>query len=397
MEAIFSRLGLAAAGISALVLVLCLDVWLTPDRGFGDEPSSSVFDMYLVTSDGRPVSDVRWGVPLALSPTTVYANLPERKTSGYDINSLGLRGPEVQRVPQGPRVISVGGSTAFGMLVEYGDVYSSLLGRVMGVEVLNAGVIGFLSTQELGLVVSHLIDLAPNLIVVLDGWNDLYDAYWWERFGDGRDPRPGTNVNFHFMENRLVDLHAVETSVPASVAQAARTLVRKSTLLSGIARLLRRERPAREPPGPASPWMDAIVDGYVRNIVKLRDFSGTRGAELLLVLQPEIGQLLPEPTLRSLAGDFNPHFFNGDEYWAHVPALYREFRKRASKDLQAQGVELIDASSAFRRYPDVRELFQDPVHLSARGHELLAALVRVPAEKLLSGRAMVRNSVSTRE
>jgi lysophospholipase L1-like esterase len=119
----------------------------------------------------------------------------------------------------------------------------------------------------------------------------------------------------------------------------------------------------------------------------LRDFGGARGAEVLVVLQPELGQLLPEARVRALAKGPNADFIEGDAYWGHIPALYGKFRKRAYERLEERGVAVVDATDLFRSDAAFPTLFRDPVHLSPRGHAVLATHLRAPVEQLLTRRS----------
>ena len=67
--------------------------------------------------------------------------------------------------------------------------------------VLNAGVVGFLSGQELTYLVTQLIDYRPAIVIAYDGWNDLFDTI--------NAPQRSANEhgfcsNFFEFENQLV-------------------------------------------------------------------------------------------------------------------------------------------------------------------------------------------------
>ena len=98
------------------------------------------------------------------------------------INSEGLRGPEFE--PQKPldefRIIIVGGSTAFGagstsdQTTIPGFLETKLNEQFeFEIKVLNAGVGGQYSIDELKMIKEKLIHYEPDLLIVYDGWNDL--------------------------------------------------------------------------------------------------------------------------------------------------------------------------------------------------------------------------------
>ena len=71
----------------------------------------------------------------------------------------------------------MGGSTAFGTGLEAIERRSRLsLQQRLNVEVINAAVIGHGSGQELTYLLTELVDLHPDVVIALDGWNDLLQA-----------------------------------------------------------------------------------------------------------------------------------------------------------------------------------------------------------------------------
>jgi lysophospholipase L1-like esterase len=100
----------------------------------------------------------------------------------YTNNSLGLRGPEITvEKPAGMmRVVVVGGSTVYGALDDDSETLSvqleALLRQQLGgdIQVINGGAPGYDSLRELVLTRSQLLDLQPDVVVDLDGLNDIY-------------------------------------------------------------------------------------------------------------------------------------------------------------------------------------------------------------------------------
>ncbi|MBS0169536.1 MAG: hypothetical protein JSR62_04215 [Nitrospira sp.] len=67
----------------------------------------------------------------------------------------------------------MGGSTAFGTGLESDrESVASQLAQLLNVEVINAAVIGHGSGQELAYLLSELVNLQPDVVIALDGWND---------------------------------------------------------------------------------------------------------------------------------------------------------------------------------------------------------------------------------
>jgi lysophospholipase L1-like esterase len=96
-------------------------------------------------------------------------------------NSLGIRGPEIE-VPKPPgrfRVVCEGGSTTFDLLAaDDASTWPAALGRLLGpgADVVNAGFPGWTSVQSLVALELRDVDLAPDVVVLFSGMNDLQPA-----------------------------------------------------------------------------------------------------------------------------------------------------------------------------------------------------------------------------
>ena len=98
------------------------------------------------------------------------------------INDLGFRGPffQKQRDQDTFRIVALGGSTTAGMY-ENELTYPRILERMLNrsstgkrkIEVINAGVWGYTSCQVVKRYKKEIIDLKPDLILLMSGWNDI--------------------------------------------------------------------------------------------------------------------------------------------------------------------------------------------------------------------------------
>ena len=109
------------------------------------------------------------------------------KTDTININNLGFRGDNFFKIkPDNTyRIFMVGGSTLFGTGATSDD--TTIPGYLKDflkydkypydIEVINAGIQGADSHNELELIKNRLLDLSPDLVIVYDGWNDLRAEY----------------------------------------------------------------------------------------------------------------------------------------------------------------------------------------------------------------------------
>jgi lysophospholipase L1-like esterase len=119
--------------------------------------------------------------------------------AGVEINSLGLRGPEI-RDPKPPgrwRVICLGDSCTFGAAHPYPQILQSTLDpRAPGAfEIVNAGVIGYTSLHGLEWFERDLARLHPDVVTLYFGWNDMWRekdsaVRGWFKSRIAGEPRP---------------------------------------------------------------------------------------------------------------------------------------------------------------------------------------------------------------
>ncbi|WP_447600571.1 SGNH/GDSL hydrolase family protein [Nitrospira sp. Nam80] len=304
-----------------------------------------------VTHDGFRVSHEHRGpLKLALHPFAVYSNLPDHHTPYFRINRMGFRGPETELV-HGPRqrIVVVGGSTAFGTgLDQDSETFASQLGDLLNAEVINGAVIGHSSGQELAYLLMNLVDLQPDLVLALDGWND------YSKRKELKDRRLlGTN-GFEQIEGRLRRLADQRN---ASLLKRAgylpqllfpRVTARLSESKLGIWTGMRAPEEARWLP------VEAAAETYVANIVKMNKLAAAFHYRFLCMIQPEVGSHADYQLFRdTVKAAFKRH---------EVPFV----------DLQEMGIITDD-------------MFLDVVHVNAAGHRTMA---EVAAEKIAHDRML---------
>lgn len=361
---LLSRLGLAALCFLVLAALFFADVlaWGFFRSGGSPPPGAMSFDMDLRARDGSPLGSAR-GVPLILSAAAFYENFPDSRADHVRINSLGFRGGEPAEVPASRLLALLGGSTAFGLLVDENETLGSAIEtRLPGMSVMNCGVPGYCSGQELNLYFARVMELEPAIVVSLSGWNDLYDQYWWIRFRGAPKAVPEANSAFMVMEARLADHERLESDPLAAFGSG---LVRLATAGSAGA-LARRIRPAEPVPSGVTSMGDhtylETLKLYVSNMARIRDLAEWKGGRFVVVLQPEIAQLF------EIDGSALP----GDGYSDAFPALYARFRRDAAALLRDRSVSVIDATELLLDAGATPDWFLDACHLTPTGYSALA-------------------------
>lgn len=115
-----------------------------------------------------------------------YRNLPnvEPRSASVRINALSLRGPEVPstKAPHERRVLVLGDSYAAGVQLPEEDVFASVLEHQLAARsaapyrVLNAGVNGAGTAEELLYFQREGAALDPDVVVLQYAWNDVADT-----------------------------------------------------------------------------------------------------------------------------------------------------------------------------------------------------------------------------
>ncbi len=115
-----------------------------------------------------------------------YVPTPNYLRGANRHSSLGFRGDEIgEKPPTGFRIVCIGGSTVYSDGVDdYRQSYPRLLELALNergpaVEVINAGVPGYGTLESLINFQSRILDLAPDVVVVYHGFNDVHPRLVW--------------------------------------------------------------------------------------------------------------------------------------------------------------------------------------------------------------------------
>ena len=109
--------------------------------------------------------------------------IPNQQNHSTTINSLGFRGDEfsLEKPADVYRIFMVGGSTMFGhgatsdntTIPGYLQNLFKNSDNDFNIEIINSGIQGADSFDELNLIETKLLDYNPDMLVIYDGWNDL--------------------------------------------------------------------------------------------------------------------------------------------------------------------------------------------------------------------------------
>jgi hypothetical protein len=179
-----------------LVVIVILLIGAEVGARLTEEKKARPTDPYEVryeTAGGVPIFHEEGLLALRRDPQTGFAlapdqvldgKLPDGRRATVKINAQGFRGDDwrLEKPAGRARVIVAGGSAAFGVGASSDQTtVSGYLEKLVAqgapegrsVEVLNAGIPGADAPQEFAVAATRLLDYAPDVLVVLDGWNDF--------------------------------------------------------------------------------------------------------------------------------------------------------------------------------------------------------------------------------
>jgi lysophospholipase L1-like esterase len=154
----------------------------------------------------------------------------------FELNELGMRGPSISApvAENTLTVIFLGGSTTENYAYRDADTFPIITGKIVSerigrpVRVLNAGMSGAIAGTNLSRLQHQILDLHPDLVVVMEGINDLLGGFDPKFRTDGRHlarpvvagDRP-TSYLYDFYRARTFSPHRPPPPKPGRAMSAA--------------------------------------------------------------------------------------------------------------------------------------------------------------------------------
>lgn len=293
----------------------------------------------------------------------------KKQRVNFSINSRGFRGPEfsTQKTPGTIRIFCSGGSTTAGNWVDDDKTWPAFLEKFLRekgyrVEVINAGVQGWYSYQELLRFQTEIINYQPDLILLNQGINEEF-AFSSQNLGRWWQPR----VARHFMEEKYL------FCPPSSFFSNIRFLlyfILMRTIFKNF--IFDRKMPFTNParwqclrrPEYLAAWFDNLVD-FARQAAKYK-------ISIRSVTMPGLINLNDNPEERDRIIDS-----------AGLPALKTNYlaasEKRNERVFAAASelIPVIDAAIAFRlaNKKNSQSFFHDNIHFTVEGNRQFAETV----------------------
>lgn len=204
---------------------------------------------------------------------------------GEYLNERGYRGssPSAIKDVNEYRIIMLGGSTVFDGEPPIATLLQQEFetNKFPNVRVYNYGVVSSVSSQELVRILLEVVDLKPDLIVMYNGGNDVWQNWQY-------DPRPGYPFNFITYElNPLLESDV--RSYPAiTLFFYGSNLVRKYCRGMLRRQFLNLDELRKSVNYGSEQWRDKIAEIYVNNLIKADKISQAFGAKFVVFFQPTV-------------------------------------------------------------------------------------------------------------
>jgi hypothetical protein len=265
-------------------------------------------------------------------------------------------------IPKPPgvyRIVMLGGSTVYGRGVRapQQSLPAHLARRLGNVEVINAGVMGYASGQELLYLSTELLDYRPDLVIAYDGAN--------ERFAMG-----ARSERHDHLEARLAATYTLSGSfgIAGLVALATTHETLSRLALYHAAWSLARRAVRDAPPHAVGELpLPRVLELYGRHVVTMARVTEEAGARFAWALQPVLG-----PDGKSMSATERTNFdglgsaevTRRNAFYAGARALVADVRARAP------GACVMDLSELFRGV--ATPIYFSTTHLNEEGNARVA-------------------------
>lgn len=239
-------------------------------------------------------------------------------------------------------------------------------------QVVNAAMEGYLSSQELGLIAYYLRDYAPDLIVSISGFNDVFQVI--------RAPREGYHPNISGHLTQMAEAAYRHTYSPAGTFSQALGMLRARSYAFNVwdeMRAMVRARTGRAGPStaPPKPLGPDPLRYYTRNVEMMMAVSNALGSAHAAVLMPTVllSNSTGKPHRDAVIAQWRSSWTPVD-YWGEKEQLFRESREAfAALGARYDDGRRIVVRDYSRLLDEEREPFYiDQSHYTLAGNDVIA-------------------------
>lgn len=316
-------------------------------------------------------------------PYVVHTTTKNFHSEKLNTNSYGFRGKEFSKIKpdNSYRIVILGGSAVYGLGASSDEttipaflekeLSAAPLIKGKSIEIINAGQGWYVSTQELILLITKILDLSPDMIVVFDGYNDFYHTVVtglppgypavWRHGGMEQAYRQYISMDFSLSDFRrpLAKL-AYQSSFLYKLIVRTHTFSENMKIkkLSAVAADAPVFRPNQE-----------IVDVYVRNLKLMSAMAKEYKIKMVAVMQPSLMH-------KNIFSKEEQKFAGADPYYKasgfadSFREMYADANGRLAKMGDGKNIFYFNILDLFK--DNNQHIFGDLVHFTDLGSEAVA-------------------------
>lgn len=298
-------------------------------------------------------------------------------------NHLGFRGDDIslEKAKDTYRIVAVGGSTTYGSEVEdFRESYPNLLNDylrgagIASAEVINAGVSGYSSYDNLINLSFRVLPLEPDLIILYQGFNDTNDRFVYPKsryLGDNSGALAPTISDRvmpeiweystylrvlgiragYILSHGDLDRHANQTAL-SNYSSEFRRQTNRGTYPSGIFREVSAEKMLDDNP-PVH---------FQRNLVTMLGIADSHNVDVLLMT------MVLSKNYHARTGSDNNKFYSNEVLQAAM-AQHNDITRRIAESTETPFFDLAI------EFPDDPALLTDGLHMNVEGNRVRARLI----------------------
>jgi len=291
-------------------------------------------------------------------PYSMFAGKP----SVANLNSLGYRGdvPQMPKPADEYRIIFLGGSTVYfgnpsiSTLVE--EIFKQ--NGIHHIKVYNFGVMSSVSGMELARIVFEVLDLAPDMIVMYNGGNDILQPLLY-------DPRPGYPFNFIAYENNPLLDKNIKNYPSTALLMYGSNIMRHFFRNYFVEKFVPLESVRKRSKFKSDEWKDEIANIYVGNLIKANKVSNVFGAEFIAFYQPSV-------YFKDVLSD-KEQYYKDDEKSKFVKEISGRIITKIALSQKENEIRFIDLSGIYKNNPNW--VFMDDLHTIQAAKSIVAQAV----------------------
>lgn len=286
------------------------------------------------------------------------------KYSNFKMNNFGFRNSYDITKEKGKniyRIIVLGGSAAWGTAASSNEtVWTQVLENLLkkdthnNYQVLNAGCSGYNSFQELMYLQFKLLQFCPDLIIVFDGYNDLFFSSLF----------PEQNYQYNICNNYEEEKEFFDNPVWKKMLQ----IILNDSSFYQLARIIRakiiyeKSLPIRK-----MYYHTKGIENYFYNIKSTSNILKGRGIKSLFILQPYLGL-----SGKSFSGEEQKMLLKIAKERPYLVKLMHRLESEYIKFAKDNDIVYYNTNKLFNSLSSQKTVWHDHIHLNDLGQRILA-------------------------